>query len=109
MIPGEAPAIIPIGAYEPRKLMWMSHVTPEEAVRVGKEVRANTLIASHWGTINLSDDPQWEPPRRFRKAGLDNGFIEEALMVMKIGETRPLLLLNGAITMSNRTKSNKAN
>ena len=86
-------AIIPIGAYEPRKLMWMSHITPEEAVTVGKEVRANTLIASHWGTINLSDEPQWEPPNRFRKAGLDNGFIEESLMVMKIGETQPILLL----------------
>lgn len=83
-------AIIPISAYEPRKLMWMSHVTPEEAVTVGKEVGANTLIASHWGTINLSDEPPWEPPRRFSRAGLYNGFAEEELWVMKIGETRPL-------------------
>ncbi len=48
--------------------MWMSHVTPEEAVTVGKEVGANTLIASHWGTINLSDEPPWEPPRRFSQS-----------------------------------------
>lgn len=83
-------AFLPIGGYEPRKLMWMSHITPEEAVAIGNEVRADTLIASHWGTINLSDEPPWEPPKRFSKAGLDNGFSEETLWVMKIGETRPL-------------------
>lgn len=85
-------AILPIGAYEPRELMWMSHVTPEEAVAIGIEVYANTLIASHWGTVSsLSDEPPWEPPRRFKEAGLDNSFTEESLWVMKIGETRPLL------------------
>lgn len=82
--------LLPIGAYEPRKLMWMSHITPEEAVAVGNNVRADTLIASHWGTINMSDEPPWDPPKRFRKAGLENGFAMKALWVMKIGETRPL-------------------
>ncbi len=84
-------AVLPIGAYEPRKLMWMSHITPEEAIAIGKEVHANTLIASHWGTVSsLSDEPPWEPPKRFRKSGIGNGFSEDALWVMKIGETRPL-------------------
>lgn len=84
-------AILPIGAYEPRKLMWMSHITPEEAVSIGNEVHANTLIASHWGTVSsLSDEPPFEPPTRYRKAGFDSGFSEETLWVMKIGETRPL-------------------
>jgi len=85
-------AILPIGAYEPRELMWMSHVTPEEAVSVGTDVRANTLIASHWGTVSsLSDEPPFEPPKRFKKSGVDNGFYEQDLWVMKIGETRSLL------------------
>ena len=85
-------AILPIGAYEPRKLMWMSHVTPEEAVSIGIDVRANTLIASHWGTVSsLSDEPPFEPPKRFKKAGKDNGFSEQELWVMKVGETRSLL------------------
>ena len=83
-------ALVPISAYEPRKLMWMSHITPEEAVTIGKEVGANTLIASHWGTVNLSDEPPWEPPERFSKAGLANGWTEKTLWIMKIGETRPL-------------------
>jgi len=82
-------AILPIGAYEPRELMWMSHVTPEEAIAIGHDVHANTLIASHWGTVSsLSDEPTWEPPKRFIEAGLNKHFSEEALWVMKIGETR---------------------
>ncbi len=84
-------AILPIGAYEPRKLMWMSHITPEEAITIGNDVHATTLIASHWGTVSsLSDEPPFEPPKRFRKAGIASGFAERELWVMKVGETRPL-------------------
>lgn len=84
-------AILPIGAYEPRELLWMSHVTPEEAVSIGKEVRANTLIASHWGTISsLSDEPMFEPPIRFKQAGRDKGFADHDLWIMKVGETRAI-------------------
>ena len=85
-------AILPIGAYEPRKLMWMSHVTPEEAISIGMDVQAKTLIASHWGTItSLSDEPPFEPPVRFRKSALANGFSLDYLWLMKVGETRPIL------------------
>ena len=85
-------AILPIGAYEPRKLMWMSHVTPEEAVTIGGDTRSKTLIASHWGTVSsLSDEPPWEPPKRFKKAGIENGFADKNLWVLKVGETRSLL------------------
>lgn len=84
-------AILPIGAYEPRELLWMSHVTPEEAVSIGVDVRAKILISSHWGTISsLSDEPMFEPPIRFKKAGHDRGFSDEDLWVMKIGGTRPI-------------------
>ena len=84
-------AILPIGAYEPRELMWMSHVTPEEAVSAGTDVRAKTLIASHWGTVSsLSDEPIFEPPIRFKKAGKDDGYLDKDLWVMKIGESRAM-------------------
>lgn len=84
-------AILPIGAYEPRKLLWMSHTTPEEAVSIGKDVRAKTLIASHWGTLSsLSDEPIFEPPVRFKEAGHDSGFSDIDLWIMKVGETRSI-------------------
>ncbi len=86
-------AILPIGAYEPRELMRMSHVTPEEAVKIGNDVHAKVMIASHWGTVSsLSDEPFWEPPRRFSKAGSKKGFSEKSLWVMKVGESRSLSL-----------------
>lgn len=84
-------AVLPIGAYEPRELMWMSHVTPEEAVSIGVDVNANILIASHWGTISgLTDEPPFEPPVRFRKSALESGFVMENIWVMKVGESRSI-------------------
>lgn len=85
-------AILPIGAYEPRDIMWMSHVTPEESVVVGQEVNARRIVASHWGTVSsLTDEPLFEPSGRFVNAGMAKGFAEKDLWVMKVGETRPLL------------------
>lgn len=87
-------AVVPIGAYEPRLRMKTHHMNPEEAVKAGMDLKATTLIASHWGTINLSDEPPWEPPELFLKAGFDGGFMENNLWIMKIGETRPVLDIN---------------
>jgi len=39
----------------------------------------------------LSDEPPFEPPTRFKKSGTDNGFHEQDLWIMKVGETRSLL------------------
>lgn len=66
-------ALLPIGAYAPRQMMAHVHVDPEEAV------------AMHWGTIVLSTEPPFEPPKRFRAAGRAAGLQEEALWVMAIG------------------------
>lgn len=88
-------AILPIGAYEPRELMWMSHVTPEEAISIGIDVCATTLVASHWGTVSsLSDEPPFEPPVRFKNAGNSNGFSNQELWIMKVGETREMLQID---------------
>jgi len=83
-------AIVPIGAYAPRELMSMSHVNPEEAVELGEDVNAKTMVGGHWGTIELSDEDHWEPPTRFITAGKNLGMSEERIWVMKVGETRIL-------------------
>jgi len=41
-----------------------------------------------WGTIELSDEPPWEPPVRFKKAALASGLPSDKAWVMKIGESR---------------------
>ncbi len=83
-------ALLPIGAYEPASIMKPVHLNPEEAVAAGRDLRAARLVAMHWGTIVLTDEPAFEPPGRFRAAARKAGLSDEAAVVMRIGETRPL-------------------
>ena len=83
-------AILGIGAYEPREMMKASHATPEEAVQMGRDLGAKSVVGMHWGTVLLTAEPPFEPPVRFLAAGKDQGYAEEDLWVMKIGETRAL-------------------
>jgi N-acyl-phosphatidylethanolamine-hydrolysing phospholipase D len=81
-------ALVPIGAYEPASIMRPVHCDPEEAVSLGRDLRAATLVAMHWGTIVLTDEPPFEPPGRFRAAANRAGFSDGQAWVMRIGETR---------------------
>lgn len=83
-------ALVAIGAYEPAKIMHAVHVTPEEAVRLGRDIGARRIVGMHWGTIAMTEEPPFEPPMRFRKAGHAGGYDAAALWLMQIGETRPL-------------------
>ncbi len=82
--------LVPIGAYEPRLLMRGVHTTPEEAVAIGRDLGIRRLVAKHWGTIQLTDEPLFEPPGRFRTAAVGAGYADDDVWVMKIGETRAL-------------------
>ncbi|MBC8442410.1 MAG: MBL fold metallo-hydrolase [Deltaproteobacteria bacterium] len=82
--------LIPIGAYRPHPMKNYAHVTPEQAVKLGRDLRINKLIPIHWGSIVLSQAPAFEAPERFLKAGKKEGYSELSLWKMKIGETRLL-------------------
>ncbi len=81
-------ALVGIGAYEPRRVMHASHANPEEAARIARELRASEVFGMHWGAIVLSDEPPFEPPLRFRAAALREGYGEEAVWKLAVGETR---------------------
>ena len=83
-------AMVTIGTYGNRKYGVNNHTTPEEAVVIGREINANALMGIHWGTIDLSDEDPWEPPKRFLDYATENGYSSEAVWLMKIGETRRL-------------------
>jgi L-ascorbate metabolism protein UlaG (beta-lactamase superfamily) len=83
-------SLVPIGAYEPRLLMQAVHVNPEEAVRVAREMKARRVEGMHWGTIQLTEEPVFEPPERFRRAAHAAGYADDDVWVMCIGETRAL-------------------
>ena len=83
-------ALLGIGGYAPEAIMHASHATPEEAVKMGRDIGARRLVGMHWGTVPLTEEPPFEPPVRFLAAGRARGFDDADLWVMKIGETRPL-------------------
>lgn len=70
--------------------MKRSHTTPEEAVKIAKDVQAKNVLGMHWGTIQLSDEPPFEAPIRFQRAAEKAGFLSNEIWIFKIGETRLL-------------------
>lgn len=86
--------LMPVGAYDPRWIMQPVHLDPEEAVRAFIALRgahpasAPVMVAMHWGTFVLTDEPIDEPPRRTRAAWSDAGLPADQLWVMAPGETR---------------------
>lgn len=60
-------ALLPIGAYEPEWFMGKQHMNPEQAVRAYRDLGARALVAMHWGTFQLTDEPIAEPPERLAR------------------------------------------
>ena len=46
-------SILPIGAYEPNWIMFASHTSPEEAVKIHRDLQSKKSVAVHWGTFPL--------------------------------------------------------
>jgi N-acyl-phosphatidylethanolamine-hydrolysing phospholipase D len=81
-------ATVPIGAYRPAAMMRFVHTTPEEALRIGLDARAHRMVAMHFGTFDLADEPLDEPPQRFRAEAERLGLGPDRAVIMSIGETR---------------------
>ena len=81
-------AAIPIGAYLPPRIMKASHTSPEEALQVLLDVRGTRLLAVHWGTFDLAEEPITEPPRRLETERQRLGLDPDHVWVLKHGETR---------------------
>jgi L-ascorbate metabolism protein UlaG (beta-lactamase superfamily) len=60
-------AILPIGAFKPRWFMQPVHISPQEAVEAARVLGAGTSLAVHFGTFELGDDGQEEPPTVLRE------------------------------------------
>ena len=86
-------AAIPIGAYEPRWFMSSSHVNPEEALKIHKDIRARYSVGIHWGTFQLTDEPMDEPPVRLKRVLERADVPRDRFFVMQHGETRLLNFL----------------
>ena len=82
-------AAVPIGAYEPVRMMRPFHMDPEQAVQTALDVDAALAVAMHFGTFDLTDEPVDEPPQRFRAAAEASALGAERAWVLRLGETRP--------------------
>ncbi len=80
--------MIPIGAYEPRKLMKPVHMNPAEAVQTSMDLRGKKMLGIHWGTFVMTDEPMDEPPQKLYEAVDAQKFPHDDFWIFKLGETR---------------------
>jgi len=80
-------ALLPIGAYDPAWFMSKQHMNPDEALRAFADLGARRVIAMHWGTFKLTDEPLDEPPVLFRQGAQARGWAEDVVRLAAIGET----------------------
>ena len=77
-------ALMPIGAYDP----WIRrHCSPEEALHMANEARADRLLPIHHQTFLLSREPYYEPIERLHEAA---GSRQERIVVDYIGQEASL-------------------
>jgi N-acyl-phosphatidylethanolamine-hydrolysing phospholipase D len=84
-------AMLPIGAYDPTWFMASQHMGPEDAGRAWQILGARNLVAMHWGTFKLTDEPVGEPPERMRRWFEEHRHTNGRLWILDVGETRDLL------------------
>ena len=84
--------MINIGAYDFRPMFEKSiyHTTPEEALKVAKDLKSKKVLGTHWGTFVLSLEPIMEPPIRFKANAEKYGFNKEEAVIFNIGEIKSL-------------------
>jgi Predicted Zn-dependent hydrolases of the beta-lactamase fold len=89
-------SILPIGAYDPRWFMHPVHMAPEEAVAAFRAIHsvhpeaAGVMVASHWGTFRLTDEPVDEPPELTRQEWASANLPPESLWILAHGESRAI-------------------
>ncbi len=80
-------SFIPIGAYEPRWFMKNSHINPNEAVKIHKDIKSFKSIGIHWGTFVLTSEEVTLPPIELEKAAREFGLTPDEFITLPIGGT----------------------
>lgn len=80
-------AMLPIGAYAPRWFMKSQHMDPDDAGQAFLDLGARHLVAMHWGTYKLTDEPLDEPPVRLEEWRVRAGVDGARVLVPAIGQT----------------------
>jgi len=86
---------INIGAYNfypmsPEKDKSIYHTNPEEALNIAQDLKSKKIIGMHWGTVVLSLEPIFDPPKRFKNATNQYGYHKDDAIIFKIGQVTKL-------------------
>jgi L-ascorbate metabolism protein UlaG (beta-lactamase superfamily) len=87
--------LINIGAYNfypmsPRKDKSIYHTNPEEALNIGQDLKSKKVLGMHWGTVVLSLEPIFDPPKRFKENASKYNYKDSDAIIFKIGEIQTL-------------------
>lgn len=86
----------------------MIHVTPEEALQLFADIKAERFLAIHWGTFDMTEEPVEEPPLRLEAEAHRLGLDLSKVWVLKHGDPRMVMsrrsgfLASCALDMSSR-------
>ncbi|KAJ7638070.1 beta-lactamase superfamily domain-containing protein [Mycena rosella] len=80
-------ALIPIGAYAPRRFMSPIHCAPRDSVALFRDIKARRALGMHWGAWVLTTEDILEPPLRLAEECAKAGVAAGAFGVCAIGET----------------------
>jgi L-ascorbate metabolism protein UlaG (beta-lactamase superfamily) len=81
-------AVLPIGAYQPEWFMSGVHQSPAEAVQAAEALGAGTSVGMHFGTFQLADDGQDDPPAKLAAALAAHPAPAPRFWVLGFGEGR---------------------
>jgi hypothetical protein len=76
--------------------MGSVHMNPEDCINAVDQLETGqngarlVMVAAHWGTFKLTDEPMDEPPARMRERWQAAGRNREDLWIMRHGETRTI-------------------
>ena len=79
-------AILPIGAYEPRWFMRDQHMNPEDAVKALLDCGAQSALAHHHGTFQLTDEAIDAPAQALDEALAAANIPRERFVALKPGQ-----------------------
>jgi N-acyl-phosphatidylethanolamine-hydrolysing phospholipase D len=91
--------MLPVGAYSPRWFMRPVHMDPDEALAAydalagGRDTVTPMLVAMHWGTFRLSDEPVEEPIARVRAGWAARGGDPADLLTLEPGESSTIRIV----------------
>ena len=74
----------------PKKDKSIYHTNPEEALKIGQDLKSKKVLGMHWGTVVLSLEPIMEPGKRFKNSSSLYGYHPNDAIIFKIGQLEKL-------------------